>query len=30
MKYTKTKRNPYKSELYTDLSEYKAIKLLAE
>ncbi len=29
-KYTKTKRNPYKSELYTDLSEYKAIKLLAE
>lgn len=30
LKYTKTKRNPYKSELYTDLSEYKAIKLLAE
>lgn len=30
IKYNKTKRNPYTSELYTDLSEYKAIKLLAE
>jgi len=30
MKVRKTKRNPYKAELYTDLAEYKAIKLLAE
>jgi hypothetical protein len=30
MKVRKTKRNPYKEELYTDLAEYKAIKLLAE
>lgn len=29
-KVRKTKRNPYKAELYTDLAEYKAIKLLAE
>ncbi len=30
MKVYKTKRNPYKAELYTDLAEHKAIKLLAE
>ena len=29
-KVVKTKRNPYKAELYTDLREYKAIKALAE
>ena len=29
-KSVKTKRNPYKAELYTDLAEYKAIKALAE
>ena len=29
-KIVKTKRNPYKAELYTDLAEYKAIKALAE
>ncbi|MPM34436.1 hypothetical protein SDC9_81019 [bioreactor metagenome] len=29
-KVVKTKRNPYKAELYTDLAEYKAIKALAE
>lgn len=29
-KVVKTKRNPYKAELYTDLSEYKMIKSLAE
>jgi uncharacterized membrane protein len=29
-KAVKTKRNPYKAELYTDLAEYKAIKALAE
>jgi len=29
-KLVKTKRNPYKSELYVDLAEYKAIKALAE
>ena len=30
MKVTKTKRNPYKAELYIDHPEYKAIKALAE
>lgn len=30
MKVTKTKRNPYKSELYIEHPEYKAIKALAE
>ncbi len=30
MKVTKTKRNPYKAELYVDHPEYKAIKALAE
>lgn len=30
IKVTKTKRNPYKAELYTDHPEYKAIKALAE
>ncbi len=30
MKVTKTKRNPYKSELYIEYPEYKAIKALAE
>ncbi len=30
IKVQKTKRNPYKSELYTDLGEYKEIKALAE
>lgn len=30
MKVTKTKRNPYKAELYIDHLEYKAIKALAE
>ncbi|MDF2905480.1 MAG: hypothetical protein K0R34_801 [Herbinix sp.] len=29
-KVVKTKRNPYKSELYTDLKEYQEIKALAE
>lgn len=29
-KWRKTKRNPYTSELYTDLKEYQAIKALAE
>ena len=29
-KAVKTKRNPYKAELYTDLKEYKEIKALAE
>ena len=29
-KVVKTKRNPYKGELYTDLKEYRAIKALAE
>ena len=29
-KVAKTKRNPYKAELYTDLKEYQAIKALAE
>ena len=29
-KVVKTKRNPYKAELYTDLKEYAAIKALAE
>lgn len=29
-KVAKTKRNPYKGELYTDLKEYKEIKALAE
>jgi hypothetical protein len=29
-KVVKTKRNPYASELYTDLKEYKEIKALAE
>ena len=29
-KVVKTKRNPYKAELYTDLKEYQAIKALAE
>ena len=29
-KWIKTKRNPYKGELYTDLKEYQAIKALAE
>lgn len=29
-KVVKTKRNPYKGELYTDLKEYKEIKALAE
>ena len=29
-KWKKTKRNPYTSELYTDLKEYQAIKALAE
>ena len=29
-KVVKTKRNPYLSELYTDLKEYKEIKELAE
>ncbi len=29
-KVVKTKRNPYKTELYTDLKEYKEIKALAE
>ena len=28
-KAAKTKRNPYKAELYTDLKEYQAIKQLA-
>lgn len=30
LKVMKTKRNPYKAELYVDHSEYKAIKALAE
>lgn len=30
LRVRKTKRNPYKNELYTDLSAYKAIKRLAE
>jgi len=30
MKVTKTKRNPYKAELYIEHPEYKAIKALAE
>ncbi len=30
IKVTKTKRNPYKAELYIDHPEYKAIKALAE
>lgn len=29
-KVTKTKRNPYKDELYIDLEEYKTIKAMAE
>ncbi|MEA5047922.1 MAG: DUF5692 family protein [Eubacteriales bacterium] len=29
-KVVKTKRNPYKAELYTDLKEYQAVKALAE
>ncbi|PKA26789.1 hypothetical protein CH381_08480 [Leptospira sp. mixed culture ATI2-C-A1] len=29
-KWVKTKRNPYTKEIYIDLSEYKAIKALAE
>jgi hypothetical protein len=29
-KAVKTKRNPYKAELYTDLAAYKEIKALAE
>ena len=29
-KIAKTKRNPYTSELYTDLNQYKGIKALAE
>ena len=29
-KIAKTKRNPYKAELYTDMKEYKQIKALAE
>ena len=29
-KVTKTKRNPYKAELYTDLAKYKEIRALAE
>lgn len=29
-KVVKTKRNPYKAELYTDLAEYKQVKALAE
>lgn len=30
MKVTKTKRNPYKGELYSDLKEYIMIKEMAE
>ncbi len=30
LKVMKTKRNPYKAELYVDHTEYKAIKVLAE
>jgi hypothetical protein len=30
IKIIKTKRNPYKDELYTDLKEYKEIKALAD
>jgi len=29
-KVVKTKRNPYTSELYTDLKKYQEIKVLAE
>ena len=29
-KAVKTKRNPYKAELYTDLQAYKTVKALAE
>jgi hypothetical protein len=29
-KVTKTKRNPYKGELYTDLKVYQTVKMLTE
>jgi len=29
-KAVKTKRNPYKAELYTDLKQYQEVKALAE
>ena len=29
-KAKKTKRNPYKDELYIDLKKYKEVKVLAE